>query len=1359
MSTATVEKARDHNRAFYFAHLSGLPYLWFTEVPETGWPSEGGEPITEITGLTSMANSKSQNIDLDGDTLVIGESLFDSNKGRVRVYRRSAPGVWDLEATIQPSSPESNSQFGFAVVIVGDTLFVAAPYKANGGSNRGSVFTFTRSGSTWSATEADEIAGAADSARLGYAISADSARLAVYQGVQARTTTNCLVYTHSSGATTYEDDFDVDTTTDWNYYTGNPWIDGDSLIVSWRDGGVTFAASVFTRSGSTWSLQQQLVDGVDADVGVRCRILGDLAVTGNGYTGLNFGDARVWRRSAGTWSMDGDAIVPSDVTRDNGFGDSLSIHPDGDRFYAGSPGGYLGDWIGGTIYEFTFDGSEWVETDHFGWSSGYQGDYFSDAIAVDTLETGQSILVGSGYGVDAVRIWEKLGEWEPPSPWEYRPGLMLLPQPHGDGLEIQSSIDPLGGIADAETVSIAIAADELTDVLRRQRTYQDSAPLVTNDIDAGADGDSIEVEHAIASASVLGTGTLYIGNQTITFLGNSGNTTFSDLTRGRYAILDSNLDEVTWKPRIHWDEALGAPPMVTLYPQTLIGRVLTIYRNWYDPTELGGLPLDKDQSEVRWRGVVTSHGMGEDGLSVEFSAISILDLLNAQAFTEQAEFELQGYGLPYNTTVSLTVNEKCFGGVGSGDDGDPYEYAPGGRPTSIEVDLSNVNTPSALVSAVNDALVAAKWDGTGNSLGKTQCTWYCQLVNGKIEIGAHVQGVTDARYFQKGDTNSSYDWDSWGRAWVPMGVSQSVLTGLLGFGDSDVSLGWGKGSWIGNDWQLVMHNFACWTNPNDATWSGYILAGVPQPGAKHATSVTPPARAAWHNTQSFEIPIDMDSYGTLVDPGDGGLKFVLVDDEVVYQVCEIDLARESILLVGPLYDVEHPICSARTIEPKLVVVPQDEDKTKYAWQVWRPTCRQWVSIGGGLSMMRDGVNLLLLQIMLSTGAGANGDFDVLPAGWGLSIPEDYVDADSFVVLHDAMAQAALDRDYLFTGPIDFAELLESEAKTLGFCVVQRDGKITAIPPQTPTHTAVTYDIDDSCRCSEGEITWQASPEGLINQIEFKADFDCLDEDYFWTDTHIETGSLVDQARLESETIENKGVRSVLWKGLPDTTTEIRQAIRSRLWRLSRESYVYECEVTRKADGLQIGDIVTVTDDRVINPTTGTRGITRHLGEVEGVTFDDFAGRGQVRVRLRYDWDEQWQAANVETLANPTLNVGALAPALEVSVQVDPTHLTTVNSYSITPVSLPAGSLVQIVDEETGASVSTEVVSYDSDTGALEVADSVAGTITTVGAVRLQPWSSQMAAAENDELDAAYIGGAAGLLTYDSVPYVATRFAL
>ena len=194
---------------------------------------------------------------ISGDSVVVGANLDDdggSASGSAYVFTRSGT-VWSQQAKLTASDAAAFDQFGTSVAISGDSVVVGANFDDDGGSDSGSAYVFTRSGTVWSQ--------------------------------QAKLTANDAAAGDAFGISVS--------------------ISGDSVVVgapSDDDGGSgSGSAYVFTRSGTEWSQQEKLTasDAAESDrFGISVAISGDSVVVGANLDddgGSDSGSAYVFTRS------------------------------------------------------------------------------------------------------------------------------------------------------------------------------------------------------------------------------------------------------------------------------------------------------------------------------------------------------------------------------------------------------------------------------------------------------------------------------------------------------------------------------------------------------------------------------------------------------------------------------------------------------------------------------------------------------------------------------------------------------------------------------------------------------------------------------------------------------------------------------------------------------------------------------------------------------------------------------------------------------------------------------------------------------------------------------------------------------
>ena len=90
----------------------------------------------------------------DGSTIIVSAHEQNSDAadgGALYVFVKIA-GIWTQQARIVPDiAPSASDKFSFSIGISydGNTIIASSPFEADGGANRGAVYIFTRSGTTW----------------------------------------------------------------------------------------------------------------------------------------------------------------------------------------------------------------------------------------------------------------------------------------------------------------------------------------------------------------------------------------------------------------------------------------------------------------------------------------------------------------------------------------------------------------------------------------------------------------------------------------------------------------------------------------------------------------------------------------------------------------------------------------------------------------------------------------------------------------------------------------------------------------------------------------------------------------------------------------------------------------------------------------------------------------------------------------------------------------------------------------------------------------------------------------------------------------------------------------------------------
>ncbi len=196
---------------------------------------------------------------------------------------------------------------------------------------------------------------------------------------------------------------------------GSVALSGDTLVVGApTNGNRAGAIYVFTRSGTTWTqhptvLRPSAITG--ARVGTSVAIDGDVLVAGAPGDGLVAGAAYVYRRTAGTWSLDATLTATSPLA-DDGFGTSVAVSAS--LLVVGAPrerGG--GNTLGvGAAYMFRAASPGWTGDGKFQGASAQ--DNLGTAVAISGTTALVSILgLDAGAVTDAggVNVYVRGGAW------------------------------------------------------------------------------------------------------------------------------------------------------------------------------------------------------------------------------------------------------------------------------------------------------------------------------------------------------------------------------------------------------------------------------------------------------------------------------------------------------------------------------------------------------------------------------------------------------------------------------------------------------------------------------------------------------------------------------------------------------------------------------------------------------------------------------------------------------------------------------------------------------------------------------------------------------------------------------------
>ena len=183
--------------------------------------------------VVPIAAGLGRGVAIDGDTALIGAPFDDDgqpNAGSVYVFVRTGD-MWSQQDKLHMLAPASSDWFGFSVALSGNTAVIGAA----GDDQKGSAQVFVRTGSSWAYQATLTPPGVELNSLAGYSVAVDG-NTAVVGSVYAQTA-----------------------------------------------GELTGRATVFVRSGVTWSFQQDLTSTdtlPNDDFGTSVDVEGDVAIVG-----------------------------------------------------------------------------------------------------------------------------------------------------------------------------------------------------------------------------------------------------------------------------------------------------------------------------------------------------------------------------------------------------------------------------------------------------------------------------------------------------------------------------------------------------------------------------------------------------------------------------------------------------------------------------------------------------------------------------------------------------------------------------------------------------------------------------------------------------------------------------------------------------------------------------------------------------------------------------------------------------------------------------------------------------------------------------------------------------------------------
>jgi hypothetical protein len=349
--------------------VAALPTLALDPLAEAALLTEGSE------GLFGFSVAMSA----DGRTALIGAPRDGASLGTAYVFTRTTSG-WNEQAQltgseesrVEPEEPcveepgEGEAcRFGTSVGLSadGNTAIVGAP-RENGPA--GAIWVFSRSGSTWS-QQGPKISGAAESHNGHFGRSVALSGDGDIGLVGAPSASAAWILTRSGSTWTLGQELTGvgDTGGHFGHSVALSEDGSTALVGDPSDGGSAGAAWAFGQTGSVWAAQGGKLTGSEESgegrLGYSVALSGDgaTALVGGRADGHGVGAAWAFARTGSTWAPDGPKLTGGGETGAGRFGQSVALSQAGTSALIG---GLADNLDAGAAWRFERGEEDWTQT-------------------------------------------------------------------------------------------------------------------------------------------------------------------------------------------------------------------------------------------------------------------------------------------------------------------------------------------------------------------------------------------------------------------------------------------------------------------------------------------------------------------------------------------------------------------------------------------------------------------------------------------------------------------------------------------------------------------------------------------------------------------------------------------------------------------------------------------------------------------------------------------------------------------------------------------------------------------------------------------------------------------------------------
>jgi FG-GAP repeat/LVIVD repeat len=327
----------DKNCFYYFDGEVWVPMLFATseEIPTVKWEPADGMPGDKFGRAVCIS----------GDYAIIGadqdEEGGNVNQGSAYIYEKSN-GFWTMKTKLLANDGAASDRFGFSVSISGNYAIIGS---INSNNNEGAAYIFFRDNGTWVQQSKLAIAGSLNIAES-VSISGDYAIISDPQStVGSNPSQGCAwIYTRIGTSWTQQAQLISNTGVAGGNFGSTVSISGDDAVAGYPSENSNVGCTyVFVRNGNQWNEQTRFCEpnNQPALFGWSVTISGNTIIVKKLFPQP---ELFVFTRTGTTWSLEQELYVPN-LAFEPGFassislsGDYLIVGCDGAKVYSYDPG-------------------------------------------------------------------------------------------------------------------------------------------------------------------------------------------------------------------------------------------------------------------------------------------------------------------------------------------------------------------------------------------------------------------------------------------------------------------------------------------------------------------------------------------------------------------------------------------------------------------------------------------------------------------------------------------------------------------------------------------------------------------------------------------------------------------------------------------------------------------------------------------------------------------------------------------------------------------------------------------------------------------------------------------------------------